>query len=292
MRRAVLALGTMGVLASASCAAGEDVSFYQSDIGGSAGRSGAAGSGGATVGTSAGTTVGTTGASGSTGFGGQTVGSGGSANVDASTSAGAGGAGGSSNGGAGGAPGGAAGSTGSTGSGGSTSDAGVDRVVPVTKGFVLFYQVGIAGAMADSIQCEISIHNMGTDTVSLADLTARYYFVDQIANAPQVDINYAHLQATPYRDLVGDITSQVKPWTSMAQFYGKADTYVEIGFSSAAGSIAPGEQAVVDWKFHAGNYQTFNQANDYSFDPTKTTSAQWDHITILRAGNVIWGTAP
>src|SRR5438309_1648560 len=173
MRRAVLALGTVGLLACANCAAGEDLGFYQQDIGGSAGRS--SGTGGA-GGTSVGSTVATTGQSGNTGFGGQTVGSGGSADVDASTSAG--GAAGFS------------GAGGTGGSGGSGSDAAIDRVIPVTKGFILLYKAVSAGSKADAIESEVTIRNMSTDTVPLTEITVQYYLVDEITNGPEVKINY------------------------------------------------------------------------------------------------------
>jgi hypothetical protein len=276
MRRAVLALGTVGLLACANCAAGEDLGFYEQDIGGSAGRRSGVGGAGGTVGTtSVGSMVATTGASGDTGFGGQTVGGGGSADVDASTSTG----------------GGSSGAGGVSGSGGSGSDAAIDRVIPVTKGFVLLFKTDHPTPMADSVQSEITIRNMGTDTVPLTEMTARYYLVDEIGNAPQFNINYAHLSGSgPYRDLVGAITIQVKPWTSMMT--GQADAYVEIGFSAGAGSIAPADSAVIDWKYHAVDYHMVNQTNDYSFDATKTTPTQWDHVTILRGGNVVWGAPP
>jgi hypothetical protein len=273
MRRAVLTLGTVGLLACANCAAGEDLGFYQQDIGGSAGRSsGRGGSGG----TSVGSTVATTGQS--TGFGGQTVGGGGSAEVDASTSAG--GAAGSS------------GAGGTGGSGGSGSDAAIDRFIPVTKGFILLYKAVSAGSKADAIESEVTIRNMSTDTVPLADITVQYYLVDEITNGPQVKINYAHLAGSggSYRDLTGAVTIQAKPLTNPV--VGQADKYVELGFSGSAGSTVPGDDVVIEWKYNGANFPMVNQANDYSFDGSKTTPTQWDHITILRGGNVIWGTAP
>jgi hypothetical protein len=285
MRRAALA--TVWVLACASCAEGEDLgAFYQPSSPSSGATAGAAG---ATSGTSVGSTVGsTTGSSGAAGSTSQTVGSGGSAGGgDASTSAGGSGgftgASGSSGGG------GAIGGTG--GSGGAVSDAAVDRFVPVTKGLILLYKANNTGAKADAIASQITVRNMGTDTVPLAELTIRYYLVDEIAAGPEAKVQFAHVAGSgPYREIGSMMTIQAKPLPNPV--YGKADTYVELGFMSGAGSTMPGDDVLIDWKYNAMNFAMVTQTNDYSFDGTKTTPTQWDHITIMRSGSVIWGTPP
>ena len=284
MRRAALA--TAWVLACASCAAGEDLgAFYQPSSGGSAGTAGA---GPATSGTSVGSTIGsTTGPTGSAGSTTQT-GSGGSSGQAGATSAGGSGgltgAGGSSSGG-----GGTGGGTG--GSGGTGSDAGVDQFVPVTKGLILLYKANSTGAKADSVASQITVRNMGTDTIPLAELTIRYYLVDEIASGPESKVQFAHVAGSgPYREIGGMTTIQVKPLANSV--YGKADTYVELGFTSAAGSTMPGDEVLIDWKYNAKNFSMVTQTNDYSFDGTKTTPTQWDHITMYRSGNIIWGVPP
>jgi cellulose 1,4-beta-cellobiosidase len=36
----------------------------------------------------------------------------------------------------------------------------------------------------------------------------------------------------------------------------------------------------------------FDQTNDYSFDPTKTSYANWTHMTLYQGGTLVWGTEP
>jgi cellulose 1,4-beta-cellobiosidase len=282
MRRAALA--TVWVLACASCAEGEDLGAFYQPGGPSSGAAGA------TSGTSVGSTVGSaTSSSGAAGSTSQTVGSGGSSGGgDASTSAG--GSGGFA--GTAGFSGGGGGATGGTGgSGGAVSDAAVDRFVPVTKGLILLYKANNTGSKADAIASQVTVRNMGTDTVPLAELTIRYYLVDEIAAGPEAKVQFAHVSGSgPYREIGSMMTIQAKPLPNPV--YGKADTYVELGFMSGAGSTTPGDEVLVDWKYNAMNFAMVTQTNDYSFDGTKTTPTQWDHITILRGGNVIWGTPP
>jgi cellulose 1,4-beta-cellobiosidase len=37
---------------------------------------------------------------------------------------------------------------------------------------------------------------------------------------------------------------------------------------------------------------TFDQSNDYSFDATKTTFANWNQVTLYENGMLAWGTPP
>jgi len=166
-------------------------------------------------------------------------------------------------------------------------------VTPPTNGVSIFYRAVSVTAMADSIQCEIDVRNMGTETIPLTDLTIRYYFTDEVADGPTVDINYAHVMGPPYRELGSNgITHQVQKIPLNMQLYNTADSYIELGFAAGSGSLPPKDEALIAMKYHAASYKMINQANDYSFDPSKTALAQWDHIVLLRGGNPIWGIVP
>ena len=36
----------------------------------------------------------------------------------------------------------------------------------------------------------------------------------------------------------------------------------------------------------------YTETGDYSFDPTKTSFTDWDHVTLYRNGVLVWGTEP
>jgi hypothetical protein len=73
-----------------------------------------------------------------------------------------------------------------------------------------------------------------------------------------------------------------------------ADTYLEFGLSSGRPTIAPGDSADFAFQMEGPNPSTdiYTQSNDYSFDGSKTTAANWDRIVLLQNGNAIWGVPP
>jgi len=185
--------------------------------------------------------------------------------------------------GRGGSAGGAGSTTGVGGSGGASVDA-----APPTRGFSVLYRVVGPQAMASAIQCELTINDIGPDTVALNELSLRYYFTNEIVGMPIIDIGFSGLNPG-FHDLVSAETKQVVP-VSNPTF--TADSFVELGFTAAAGSIAPGQSVIIAWQYHGPNFPPLTQSNDYSFDPTKTAAALWDHVVLVRSGNVIWGTPP
>jgi mannan endo-1,4-beta-mannosidase len=74
----------------------------------------------------------------------------------------------------------------------------------------------------------------------------------------------------------------------------KANTYLEIGFNAAAGSLAPGQSSgEIQTRIHHANYSNFNTTETYSFigDPSfvyKDTQT----VTLYLNGSLIWGVEP
>jgi hypothetical protein len=36
----------------------------------------------------------------------------------------------------------------------------------------------------------------------------------------------------------------------------------------------------------------YDETNDYSYDPTKISLSDWDHVTLYRNGILVWGLEP
>ena len=71
------------------------------------------------------------------------------------------------------------------------------------------------------------------------------------------------------------------------------DHYLELGFSGGAGSIAPGgDSGEIQARLHNSDFSRMNQANDYSYDPTKTAFTTWDQVTLYQNGSLAWGKEP
>jgi hypothetical protein len=278
-----------GLLACASCAAGEeiDTSLLHSNVGsnGVGGQSGASvsqNSGGTYSSNTAGSggSNGQSGSTGQSGSGGQAgSGSGGAPPSDASTG----------NGGQGGAAGtsGSGGASGSAGSGGSAvmSDAGF------IAGLQVLYANMQTAATSSYIGCQLQAKNGGSSTVAVNELKLRYYFTKDIASAPQFHLNWGFARnAGGQWDMT--VTSTVNPVTPAKN---NADTYLEFSLSSPNHTnLSPNEWADFSWQVQGvdPSKDKFTQSNDYSWDVGRSSLQQWDHVVLLRNGTVVWGTPP
>jgi hypothetical protein len=45
-------------------------------------------------------------------------------------------------------------------------------------------------------------------------------------------------------------------------------------------------------RMNKSDWQNFNEANDYSYDGTKTSFADWNKVTLYRNGTLVWGVEP
>ncbi len=235
---------------------------------------------------------GTGGSAGSTSYGGTsygyagTSGTGGASGGSASTSS-SGGSGTTSGGNGGSAQGGSSGSAGTSASGGSSGSGGTSGNAPVSAdGFSVQYKVE---QMTNTIGCQLTIKNSGSLTVPLSELTLRYYYTNEISVATVTDVNWAGVNPGS-KDFKGQVTSQVVDLTPATS---AADSYLEFSFGGSALSVAPNETADLSWQIHASDWsQSYVQTGDYSFDSSKSTLTDWDHVVLLRNGGIIWGAEP
>ena len=71
------------------------------------------------------------------------------------------------------------------------------------------------------------------------------------------------------------------------------DMYVELSFTAGAGSIAAGGQSgEIQLRMSKDDWSNFNESKDYSLDPTKTSYADWNKVTLYQNGTLVWGTEP
>jgi cellulose 1,4-beta-cellobiosidase len=151
-------------------------------------------------------------------------------------------------------------------------------------GLSVEYLCGDTTPMIKDMKPHLQVVNNGATAVPLSALTIRYYYTKDGSPATDQSFNcdYALLGC-------GVISATFNTTTGT-----NADEYLELSFSAAAGSLAPGASTgEIQARIHPTDYQyTFNQTNDYSFDPTKTAYAAWDHVTLFQSGTLVWGTVP
>jgi endoglucanase len=120
----------------------------------------------------------------------------------------------------------------------------------------------------------LNIVNTGSSPVSLDTLTMRYFFSKEGNATMSSWVDWAAIGAANIQRTF-------------------ADTYVEISFSAAAGSIpAGGQTGDIQLRMAKSDWSGFNESNDYSFDATKTQLTDWDKVTLYQNGQLVWGVEP
>jgi hypothetical protein len=145
------------------------------------------------------------------------------------------------------------------------------------------YLCNTTNASFQQIEPHFKIANTGSSAVPLSSLKVRYFFTHDSSTGQVFACDYALIGCS-------NMSGNFYPWTGGGT---GADTYLEITFTSAAGSVSPGsDSGELQPRFYDVNYVYFNQANDYSFDPTKTAYTNWTHMTLYENGTLVWGTEP
>ncbi|MBY3618297.1 exoglucanase [Acinetobacter sp. CUI P1] len=153
--------------------------------------------------------------------------------------------------------------------------------VAAPTSLVLQYRAGDTIATDNQIKPYFNIKNNGTTAVNLSDLKIRYYFTKDSNQPLNGVIDWAQ---------VGNSNVQI----SFVNYAGtNTDTYVELTFTSSAGSIAAGGQSGdIQLRIFKSDWTNFNEINDYSFDATKTAFTNWDKVTLYQNDALVWGIAP
>ncbi len=142
-----------------------------------------------------------------------------------------------------------------------------------------FYN-GNTAAATNTIYPNFKVVNTGTAAVSLSDVKIRYYFTNDGTQANSFACDWASAGN-------GNITG-----TFSAAAGTNADRYLEIGFTSGAGTLAAGAGTEVKCRVWKSDWSNFTQTNDYSFNSTAAGYADWTNITGYVSGVLAWGTVP
>lgn len=146
---------------------------------------------------------------------------------------------------------------------------------------VQFYNQSIA-AITNQIYLQLKLVNTGSNAIALADVKIRYYYTVDGAQPQTLYCDYVS---------VGSINVS-GTFATMDTAKTGADTYLEIGFSSSAGSVAPGGNVTVQGRIAKSDWSNYTQTNDYSFNTTATTYVDWTKVTGYVSGALQWGIEP
>jgi hypothetical protein len=149
----------------------------------------------------------------------------------------------------------------------------------------LQYRAADTNAGDNQIKPHFNIVNPGTSPVPLSELKIRYWFTREGTQNQNFWCDWSAITGS-CSNLSGTFV-QVSPARAGADFY------LEIGFNAVAGSIAAGGQSgEIQARFAKSDWSNYTETGDYSFDPTKTSFANWDRVTLYRNGVLVWGIEP
>lgn len=153
---------------------------------------------------------------------------------------------------------------------------------PVTGNIkVQFYNQSTA-ATSNQIYLNIQLVNTSVSAINLSGVKLRYYYTVDGAKPQNFYCDYSPLGSA---NVTGAFVTMDTAKTG-------ADTYVEIGFTSAAGSLAAGDSTTIQARLAKSDWSNYTQTNDYSFNTTATTYLDWTQVTGYVSGTLQWGVEP
>ncbi|MCZ8519426.1 MULTISPECIES: cellulase family glycosylhydrolase [Paenibacillus] len=150
------------------------------------------------------------------------------------------------------------------------------------SGVVVQYRAGDSNAADNQMRPLLKIVNKGSQAIPLSEYKIRYYYTND-GKSQQIFCDYASVDCK-------NLTLSSVP---MSKAKTNANAYIELGFKAGAGQVASkGETGEIQIRIHNQDWSNVNEANDYSFDGSKTSSIDWNRVTLYRNGTLVWGTEP
>ncbi|QAA35324.1 hypothetical protein C1I91_16230 [Clostridium manihotivorum] len=141
---------------------------------------------------------------------------------------------------------------------------------------------GITSTSTNSISPKIKITNTGTTAINLSDVKLRYYYTIDGDKAQSFWCDWATVGSS---NVTGTFQKLSSPKTN-------ADYYLEVGFSSAAGSLNPSQSVELSLRFAKNDWSNYTQGNDYSFNSSSSSYTDYNKITCYVSNNLVFGIEP
>ncbi len=144
----------------------------------------------------------------------------------------------------------------------------------------------LTAATLNQISEAVSLKNTGSSTINFSDIKIRYYYTSDAATNPVDQAFSCDYFTNGNSNVTGNFVNMSTPKTN-------ANYYVEVGFTSTAGSIAPGETKEVKFRINKADWSNYTQTNDYSFNSSSNNSyLVWNKITVYNSDTLVYGVEP
>lgn len=146
---------------------------------------------------------------------------------------------------------------------------------------VQFYNQNTA-AITDQLYLDFQLVNTGSSAIALSNIKIRYWYTEDGTKAQNFYCDYSSVG-------ISNITGTL---VTMSTSQTNADNYLEIGFTSGAGTLASGASLQIQSRVAKSDWSNYTQTNDYSFNSSATSDVDWIKVTGYSSGTLIWGTEP
>ncbi|MEC0333664.1 xyloglucanase [Paenibacillus macerans] len=141
---------------------------------------------------------------------------------------------------------------------------------------------GTLQSTANTLNPRIRLTNTGTEELALKDVTLRYYYTVDGEKGQNLFCDWTQVGS-------GNVTGS---FVKLPEAANGADYYAEIGFTEAAGTLAPGQTIDLHIRISKEDWSNYSQSDDYSFNPDATSYAETLKITGYVGGALQWGLEP
>jgi endoglucanase len=142
---------------------------------------------------------------------------------------------------------------------------------------------GDTAATTSTLRPNFQLVNTGSSILNLSTITFRYWYTKDGTPSQTWATDYAQVGAA---NISASIVSMTSPKAT-------ADTYLQIGFTSAAGTLAAGQNSGgIQGRLYKSDYSSYTQTHDWSFNATATSFTDNPKVTVYQSGKLIYGTEP
>jgi hypothetical protein len=126
------------------------------------------------------------------------------------------------------------------------------------------------------------IKNSGTNSVTLSNITLRYWYTEEGTAAQQAHCDYALLSCS----------NIVTSFGTVSPARTGANAYFQVGFMSGAGTLAANATTgEIQVRFNKSDFTSYTETDDYSYVST-TSYTTTTKVTAYLNGTLIYGTEP
>lgn len=159
----------------------------------------------------------------------------------------------------------------------------IDTTTPVITGDLVIQSYnGNTSSTTNGISPKFKLVNTGDSDINFSDIKLRYYYTINGEQTQNFWCDWASIGS-------GNVVSK---FVKMATPVASADYYLEITFSSLAGTLQPGQSVEIQARFSKVDWSNYSQADDYSFQSSGNQYVSFDKVTGYINDTIVWGNEP